>query len=119
MTLQPDDLKQITTVTLQHYNERAEGFWQATRSHDVSQNIASLLKYIEAAPPHAILDVGCGPGRDLSAFSALGHAPVGLEGSTRFVEMARGAGFEVWQQNLVELKLPESRFDGVFANAVL
>jgi len=33
--------------------------------------------------------------------------------------MAREAGFEVWQQNLLALNLPASRFDGVFANAVL
>jgi len=33
--------------------------------------------------------------------------------------MARQAGLKVWQQNLLALELPVSRFDGVFANAVL
>jgi SAM-dependent methyltransferase len=37
----------------------------------------------------------------------------------QFVEMARDQGFEVWQQNLLQLDLPPNRFDGVFANAVL
>jgi SAM-dependent methyltransferase len=119
MKLQPDDLKRIASMTLQHYDERAEEFWRGTRGHDVSQNIAALLNYIEATPPYAILDLGCGPGRDLKAFRDLGHAPVGLDGSARFVEMARKAGFEVWEQNLLALDLPVSRFDGVFANAVL
>ncbi|HEX3664220.1 MAG TPA: class I SAM-dependent methyltransferase [Rhizomicrobium sp.] len=119
MKLQQHDLKQIAKTTLQHYDDNADEFWRGTSSHDVSQNIAALLKYIEATPPYAILDLGCGPGRDLKAFSDFGHAPVGLDGSKRFVEMARGAGFEVWQQNLLELNLPASRFDGVFANAAL
>jgi len=79
----------------------------------------ALLNRIEATKPYAILDLGCGPGRDLKAFTDLGHAPIGLDGSARFVEMARSAGHEVWQQNLLELKLPRDRFDGVFANAVL
>jgi SAM-dependent methyltransferase len=119
MTLQPDDLKQIAKLTLQHYDNRAEEFWRGTCDHDVSQNIAALLEHIQAVSPYAVLDLGCGPGRDLKAFCELGHAPVGLDGSPQFVQMARKAGYEVWQQNLLELDLPASRFDGVFANAVL
>jgi SAM-dependent methyltransferase len=119
MKLQPDDLKNISSLTLQHYDDRADEFWRGTKSHDVRQNIEALLKYIEAEAPYAILDLGCGPGRDLKAFRDLGHAPVGLDGSRRFVEMAREAGYEVWQQDLLALDLPASRFDGVFANAVL
>ncbi|HEX3430451.1 MAG TPA: class I SAM-dependent methyltransferase [Rhizomicrobium sp.] len=117
--LNSQDLKQIADLTLQHYDERAEQFQEGTRDHDVSQNIAALLQYVEAQPPYHILDLGCGPGRDLKAFFDLGHAPVGLDGSPRFVDMARGNGFEVWQQNILELHLPENRFDGIFANAVL
>src|ERR1700760_547833 len=33
--------------------------------------------------------------------------------------MAREQGFEVWEQNFLALDLPESRFDGIFANASL
>jgi SAM-dependent methyltransferase len=119
MKLNSDDLEGIADLTLQHYDQRAERFWEGTRGHDVSQNITALLQYIEGKPPYAILDLGCGPGRDLKAFSELGHAAVGLEGSARFVAMARGHGFEVWEQNFLKLDLPENRFDGVFANAAL
>lgn len=119
MKLSSQDLDGVADRTLQHYGERAEQFWEGTCGHDVSQNIAALLQYIEASPPYAILDLGCGPGRDLKALSDLGHAPVGLDGCARFIEMARDQGFEVWRQNLLQLDLPPNRFDGVFANAVL
>jgi SAM-dependent methyltransferase len=109
----------ISARTLQHYNDRAEQFREGTWEHDVSQNIATLLNYIEGDPPAAILDLGCGPGRDLKAFAALGHAPVGLEGSARFAAMARAEGCEVWEQDFLALDLPDNRFDGVFANASL
>ena len=105
--------------TLRYYDDHAEAFLEGTRDHDVSQNIAALLKYIEAPPPFSILDFGCGPGRDLKAFIELGHTPVGLEGSARFAEMARAEGLEVWEQNFLALALPDSRFDGIFANASL
>ncbi|MEO8299597.1 MAG: methyltransferase domain-containing protein [Burkholderiales bacterium] len=110
----------ITARTLAHYDQHAEAFWQGTRDHDVHQNIEALLRHIDGPPPLAILDLGCGPGRDLMAFKALGHAPVGLDGAPQFVAMARAhSGCEVWQQNLLSLALPLARFDGVFANAVL
>ena len=120
MPLTPDTLRQIVARTLAHYDRNAQAFWQGTRDHDVSQNIAALLQHIEAAPPFELLDFGCGPGRDLLAFSALGHHATGLEGSSALAAMARQhSGCEVLEQNFLELKLPAERFHGVFANAAL
>jgi SAM-dependent methyltransferase len=119
MEKQRNDLQNVSDITLEHYNERAEQFWQGTRHHDVSQNIAALLRYIQGKLPYTILDFGCGPGRDLRAFADLGHAVIGVEGSEKFVEMAREQGYQVWKQNFLELDLPDYCFDGVFANASL
>ena len=114
----PDE--EISRRTLEHYDGRAEEFWQGTQDHDVSQNMAALLKHIEAAHPFTLLDFGCGPGRDLKAFTEKGHVAVGLEGSARFAAMAREySGCEVLQQDFLALELPAARFDGVFANASL
>ncbi|MDO7927064.1 methyltransferase domain-containing protein [Pseudomonas sp. KFB-139] len=120
MKLDAQDLAQITAITVGHYNQVAEDFREGTRDHDVSQNIAALLRHIQAPTPWQILDFGCGPGRDLKTFSAMGHIAVGLDGSERFAQMARAdSGCEVLQQNFLELDLPAARFDGIFANAVL
>jgi SAM-dependent methyltransferase len=114
------DLKEIADLTLEHYNKRAEDFWEGTRDHDVSENVAALLGHIRGEPPFTILDFGCGPGRDLKTFVALGHVAIGLEGATRLAAMARGySGCEVWEQDFLNLDLPAGRFDGVFANAAL
>ena len=119
MALDSQDLEKVSSLTLGHYDKRAADFWEGTRGHDVSQNIAALLQYIEGQSPFTILDFGCGPGRDLKAFEELGHVAIGLEGSARFVGMAKERGYRVWEQDFLKLNLPENRFDGVFANASL
>jgi SAM-dependent methyltransferase len=120
MKLHPQDLQKIAHLTLEHYNQRAEEFWEGTRDHNVSQNIEALLQHIEGEPPFTILDFGCGPGRDLKVFAEQVHIAVGLEGAVHFAAMARAhSGCEVWQQDFLKLELPGKYFDGVFANAAL
>jgi SAM-dependent methyltransferase len=108
MTLSAEELDRIAARTLAHYNEHAREFREGTRDHDVSQNIAALLQYIEAAPPFAILDFGCGPGRDLKTFRQIGHAATGLEGAAQLAAMARAcSGCEVLEQSFLALDLPQ------------
>ena len=110
----------ISFRTLAHYEANAVGFREGTWDHDVSQNRAALLSAIEARPPCAILDLGCGPGRDLAAFRSAGHEAVGVDGCRAFCEMARQTtGCDVMEQDFLALSLPAGRFDGIFANASL
>jgi len=120
MQLTASDLHRIAAETVAHYDQHALDYREGTRDHDVRQNIAAFLQHIQAEPPFEILDLGCGPGRDLKTFAALGHHAIGLDGSAQLAAMARTySGCDVLEQNLLDLTLPLSRFDGVFANAVL
>src|SRR5215475_3356172 len=78
----------VSEVTIAYYDRMAEAYWDGTRDHDVSQNYTAFLDAIENDPPYSILDLGCGPGRDLHHFRLLGHNAVGLDGSREFVAMA-------------------------------
>jgi SAM-dependent methyltransferase len=112
-------MEQHEEITIAEYQLTAESFRVGTWEHDVSQNRNALIAAMPRMPGK-ILDLGCGPGRDLVAFQALGHEVVGLDGTPAFVAMAQAvANCPVWEQNFLSLDLPADDFDGIFANASL
>ena len=120
MEQKPVDLDQIETVTLSHYNQNADAFWHGTKDHDVIQNYEAFLAPFPKDKKLDILDLGCGPGRDVKYFQFLGHRPVGLDGSEVFCAMARSyTGCEILHQKFLSLELPRHAYDGIFANASL
>ena len=83
--------------------------------------LARPRRFCSILPPGSrILDLGCGPGRDLRLFSRAGHRPVGLEMNPLFVDMARRHG-EVIEGDIRDVNqlLSPSSFDGVWAQASL
>ena len=47
MTLSSEELSEISTRTVGHYDDRASAFWEGTRDHDVTQNIEALLRGLD------------------------------------------------------------------------
>lgn len=120
MGQETEELDHIETVTLGHYNQNAEAFWKGTKDHDVVQNYEAFLAPFPKDKKLDILDLGCGPGRDVNYFQSLGHRPVGLDGSEVFCNMARNrTSCPILHQKFLSLALPTHAFDGIFANASL
>jgi SAM-dependent methyltransferase len=115
---------EICTLTLASYEADAKAYQQATAHRAREADHALFFRYLALAFPttaaYDLLDVGCGPGRDLARFRALGHRAVGLDGCPSFVAMARAASAGlVLHQDLRRLRLVPSSFDGIFASASL
>ena len=58
--LTPEQLCQVSSQTISHYQNSAHDFLEGTRNHDVSQNIDALLRNITDDGPYDILDLGVG-----------------------------------------------------------
>lgn len=68
-----------------------------------------------------ILDAGCGPGRDSHYFSSQGLRVVGVDLSTKLLEIARKIApqVEFFKQDLRHLNFPPESFTGIWACASL
>ena len=61
-------MQSLEQITVAEYQATAEEFRIGTWNHDVSQNRNALISVMPKNPGR-ILDFGCGPGRDLMAFT--------------------------------------------------
>src|SRR5438067_9955851 len=113
-----EEVRRLGETTIAFYDRFARAFWNGTRDHDVSQNYAACLNAIEGEPPYSILDLGCGPGRDLGYFRSLGHDAVGLDGSRQFSPWRAHSGCEVLHQDF-PCDCRRADLTGIFANASL
>ncbi len=112
--------KTPSELTIAAYDRMADDYFAETRERDLQADYELLFRHLPGTGARDLLDLGCGPGRDLRYFASLGHRAIGVDGSARFVAMAQSySGCPVLHQDLCKLRLPRDRFDGVFASASL
>ncbi len=103
--------------TLDFYESNAEGYCDATYDIDMSESRGVFLNLLEAGA--AVLDLGCGSGRDAKAFSDEGMEVVAVDGSPAMCRIAaRNTRLEVRNLRFSELDY-EGDFDAVWACASL
>lgn len=110
-------LKRPSDTTRAFYDANAHAYSERTFTLDMSQLYAPFL---ERLPPGAtILDAGCGPGRDIKAFTEMDYKVKGMDASASMVTLARQhAKGDVIQQTFQEISW-ENAFDGIWACASL
>ena len=117
LPLKPSSDDDPVSISVAAYSADPHGYERRYAEHllDRPQRFCSTLP-----PCSRILDLGCGPGRDLRLFALAGHHPVGLEMNPSFVEMARRHG-EVIEGDIRDMTrlFPPSSFDAVWAQASL
>jgi SAM-dependent methyltransferase len=116
----PIDAVEAAAITLRDYDRAADEYQAITQAQDLGADYDWFLSFLEGTGPFDLLDLGCGPGRDLMQLRRRGHRVVGLDGSAAMVALARKqAGDPVLHQNLLALRIGSARFDGIFASASL
>lgn len=111
----PSDDPVLTSVAAYSGDPTSYQKKYATHLLDRPARFASLL-----APKSRILDLGCGPGRDLQIFTEAGHTAIGMDLNPDFIAMARQHGdvVEADIRDVLTYFSPLS-FEGVWAQASL
>jgi len=99
--------------TLQYYNANAKEFVEGTLNADVSGLYAFFQKYVK--PGAAILDLGCGSGRDSLYFLSQGYQVCALDGSEELCKIATERLGQPVERKLFQDIDDVDRFDGIWA----
>ena len=103
--------------TLNFYNSNSKNYIESTLDIDMSHLYSDFLSEIPSGV--AILDLGCGSGRDSKVFIDKGYKITAVDGSKELAKLAsRVIGQEVIVSKFEDLRLTES-YDGIWACASL
>ena len=102
--------KENKDITLQYYNQNAGSFVSGTVHADLTDTLNRFLSRLE--PGAAILDFGCGSGRDTKYFLEHGYQVEAIDGSEELCKIASAyTGIPVRQMYFQDLDVRE-QYDG-------
>lgn len=103
--------------TIDYYNNNTENYFQTTVNADLSESYERFLKHIPEKG--RIIDIGCGSGRDVAAFTSRGYRAEGLDASAELVQVAKQyTGALIIQADMTTWHAEEP-FDGIWCCASL
>jgi SAM-dependent methyltransferase len=102
---------------MNYYEINANSFIENTLKLDLSDLYEKFLKSVP--DKSKILDIGCGPGRDLKHFQSLGHTAIGLEPCEELAQFARSYSMCEVVKCQVQDYNPSVKFNAVWACASL
>lgn len=104
-------------MSVDYYNQNAAAYFRDTVDADVAPLRARFLAHIPEGG--AVLDAGCGSGRDARAFAAAGYHVTAFDASGEMVRLARDhTGLPVQHLTFDEVAWT-AQFDGIWASASL
>ncbi|BBD08690.1 class I SAM-dependent methyltransferase [Desulfovibrio ferrophilus] len=99
------------------YDDHARSFFDETVEIELPHSYDAFLPRIP--PGGAILDAGCGSGRDSKRFAEMGYQVEAFDASQKMIDLARQhSNLNIRRLEFQDVDFPP-RFDGVFANASL
>jgi len=101
------------SLTIDYYNINADDYFYTSVEADMSQLYQQFLEFV----PHggAILDAGCGSGRDTKYFLSLGYQVVAIDASKEMVKLSTEyTKHQTFLINFHDLNF-RSDFDGIWA----
>jgi methyltransferase domain len=103
--------------TINYYDKNVNTFFEATVSADMSEQYNFFEKYLYKGA--ALLDCGCGSGRDTKYFLEKGYDVIAIDGSKELCMKASNlTGIDIKHMFFQDINF-DKRFDGIWACASL
>lgn len=102
---------------MNYYEVNANSFIENTLKLDLSDLYSKFLASVPKSS--TILDIGCGPGRDLKHFQSLGHTAIGIEPCEELAQFARNYAMCEVLTCQVQDYSPKVKFNAIWACASL
>ncbi len=104
-------------MSIDYYDRNGARFFADSAYADLARTHSRFLAHVRDGG--AILEAGCGSGRDALAFSKAGYAVTAFDGSARMVELARAhSGLPVVHMRFEDVVWHDT-FDGIWSCASL
>ena len=97
------------------YSQFADEYEYRTKNAHSNYLRNFIDEFISKLEGENILDLGCGPGRDLAYFVTRGLNAVGVDSSDRMIEICREKKLRVIQKDFLNLDLEDYSIDGIWA----
>ncbi len=104
-------------MSVGYYDKNAQSYFDSTVQADMQALRDGFLKHVRQGG--AILDAGCGSGRDAKAFADAGYVVTAFDASAEMVRLARRHTRLAVQHMTFEQMEWKSQFDGIWASACL
>jgi tetratricopeptide (TPR) repeat protein len=116
------DLNRISSIVTETYDHISEVYAEKhTRDFVLAQPLDAFARLLRRLNKHTVLDIGSGPGSEVSALLSRGFNAVGIDGSTKMVQIASQnvpqARFDVMP--LQDLRFSEAAFDAIWSARTL
>lgn len=103
--------------TINYYDKNVNTFFEATVSADMSEQYNFFEKYLYKGA--ALLDCGCGSGRDTKYFLEKGYDVIAIDGSKELcMKASKLTGIDIKHMFFQDINF-DKRFDGIWACASL
>lgn len=104
-------------MSIDYYDRNADAFFAGSVDADMSADRKRFLAHVK--PAGAILDAGCGSGRDALAFKSAGYVVTAVDGSSEMARLAtKHSGLPVQHVRFEHIAWRDA-FDGVWTCASL
>lgn len=102
-------------ATRRIYDQNASAYEEKTKDYSRNYILEDAELFVDSLSGSNVLDIGCGPGRDIEFLQSKGLNVYGIDISSSMCGICRNKGLKVVMGDLEDLPFGENYFDGIWA----